>query len=427
MPTADTSNNIIITTYDATAVLGTDYATSGSGLSLAHLPLQKLVWGSDTQAFRASETYPLPVTIYGTTYNSLMGVTFSGITGSVFVSNRSGSFLVVGGPSGNLANYVSVPVTGYVQGATNGILLGITGEVNIKGIPRVQGTTGGIPIEITGGIPLSYTRDSVTVKGYVGISGGFGLAAGTDSVAVYGSDLGGKVLTKLYAGDGTTLGHSGDALNVNVVGAAISATVTINPVVGVTNGNGLALKVIGSGVTSDAPILVKGTVGSGALEVISYAALPVGVSGDVGIDDAAIIDSLESASKPIVSNLTSIKTNTAVISTINDKLAAGSVAVRISDITKPPKIISGQKDLTTVATLILSTSNTIKSGVHLKSPISNTTTIYVGGSSLLTSSTSGFPLEPGESVFIEIDNINKIYAVSTSDALEVQKINYIAS
>jgi hypothetical protein len=425
MPTADTSSNIIITTYDATAILGTDYGTSGTGLSLAHIPLQKVVWGSDAQAFRVTESTPLPVSILGVTGGSnVIGVTFGAITGSVSVSNRSGTYLVVGGPSGSISGYQSVPVTGHIQGTTNGILLGVTGSVNIANTVTIQGLSGGVAVGITGGRPLSSSRDSVTVTGYVGICGGFGLAAATDSVRVYGSDSGSKVLTKLYASDGATLGHSGDALNVNVIGAGISATVTINPVVGVTNGNGLPLKVIGSGVTSDSPILVKGTIGSGAIDVTATTALPVDVTGTVVIDDADIINSLESTSKPIVSNLASIKTNTSVISTINDRLSAGTITAKITEIIKPTKLYSGYKDLTTTASIIVSTSTPLKSGIHIKAPLTNISTIFVGSSSLSTSSTSGFPLDPGESIFFEIDNLNKVYA---SSATSGQKINYIAS
>lgn len=426
MPTADTSSNIIITTYDATAILGTDYATSGTGLSLAHIPLQKLVWGTEAQAYRVSESTPMPVTILGVTGSSnLVGVTFGAITGSVSVSTKPGSYLVIGGPSGSISGYNNVPITGNIQGITNGILVGITGSVkSIIDTVSIQGVSGGVAVGVTGGRRLSSSTDSVTVLGYVGISGGFGLAAATDSVRVYGSDSGSKVLAKLYASDGATLGYSGDALNVNVIGAGISATVTINPVVGVTNGNGLPLKVIGSGVTSDSPILVKGTIGSGAIDVTATTALPVGVTGTVVIDDTDIINSLESTSKPIVSNLASIKTNTSIISTINDRLSAGTVTSRISEIVRPTKLFSGYKDTTTTPAILVTTSTTLKTGVHVKAPISNTSTVYVGSSGLVTSSTSGFPLDPGEAIFLEIDNLNKIYVVSSTGT---QKIHYIAS
>jgi len=423
MSTADTDNNIIITTYDSTAVLATEYAASGTGLSLAHLPLNKMVWGSDGIGNRVSETYPLPVQILGVT-NNYLGVTFGAINGTVTATTASGTFLVVGGPSGSISGYNSVPVTGYVQGVTNGIVMGVTGHVKILDTTTVQGVSGGYPVGITGGRYLKSTTDSVYVNGYVGISGGFGLAAGTDSVAVYAHDGSQKIPTRLYASDGTTLGASGDALNVNVIGAGISATVTINPVIGVTNGNGLPLVVIGSGVTSDNPILVKGTVGSGALEVMANTALPVGISGEVSINDTDIITSLESTSKPIVSNLVSIKTNTSVISTINERLAGAGVNAKISEIIKPTQLLSNSKSLTTAPSQINSGTFSIKTGVHIKAPITNTATIYISNNRLTAGSLAGYPLEPGESLFLEIDNINKLYGMAASGT---QLVHFIAT
>jgi hypothetical protein len=424
MSTADTNNNIIITTYNSTAVLATEYATSGEGLSLAHLPLYKIAWGSSGEGKRVSETYPLPVQILGVTSNYL-GVTFGPITGSVNVSNTTNGFLVVGGPSGTIpTNYKAIPVTGYVQGATNGILLGVTGNVKILDTTTIQGVSGGYAVGVTGGRHLKSGTDSVTVTGYVGICGGFGLSSATDSVRVYGHDGSQKPPIRLFASDGTTLGYSGDALNVNVIGAGISATVTINPVIGVTNGNGLPLKVIGSGVTSDYPIIVKGMIGSGAIEVTATSSLPVGVTGTVVIDDADIITSLESTSKPIVSNLASIKTNTSIITTINEKLSGVGVNAKISEILKPTKMLSGVKAATSTASLLYTGNFAIKTGIHIKSPVTNTETVYIGTSNLSSSTINGYPLEPGESIFLEIDNINKIYVLAASGT---QNVHFITS
>jgi hypothetical protein len=422
MPTADTSNNILLTTYDGTAIIATDYATSGSGLSLAHLPLQKMAWGTDAQGFRVSEATPLPVQILGVTSNFL-GVTFGGITGSVFIRNAASTYITVGGPSGSVPGYVPVQVSGNVQGVTNGILLGVTGSVNVINTVTIQGVCGGL-VGITGGRRLNSTSDSVTVTGNVGLSGGLALAAATNSVAVWGSDLGNKVLTRLYASDGATLGYSGNALNVNIVGAGITATVSIGTIVGVTNGNGIPLMVRGSGATSDAPVRIIGTIGSGALDVTATTPLNVGVTGTVAINDTNIVNSLELTTKPLISNLTNIKASTAIISTINDRLANGTVTVKISEITKPTTLYSGNKDVTTTSSLLVLTSTRIKSGVHLKAPVTNTATIYVASGSSASASIGGFPLEPGESLYLEIDNLNKIYVVASTTG---QKINYIAS
>jgi hypothetical protein len=181
--------------------------------------------------------------------------------------------------------------------------------------------------------------------------------------------------------------------------------------------------VCGSGVTTDAAVIIQGKLAGGAVEIGAVTAVPVSITGAVEIDDTALIDSLESTSKPLVSNLISIKNNTAVISTINERLTNNIIQSKVTEIVKPARMINGTKDLTANAAAISSTT-TIKVGAHVKAPLTNTDTVYVGSSTLVTAPTSGFPLEPGESLFIEIDNINKIYARSDSTN---QKIAYLAS
>jgi len=423
---ADITSNISITTYDGNAILATDYGTSGTGVTAAHVQLAKLAWGSESITKRVSETNPLPVYLYGTSGSAAIGITGTVTgTGGVFpITNTRNGFLIVGGPTAGFTfGYNPVQVSGYVQGTTNGVLVGVTGIVRLNQNLSVQGITNGVLVGVTGGRILNRNTDSVTVFGNVGISGGLALTAGTNSISVWGSDNGNKVLSRIYASDGTTLGYSGNALNVNVVGAGITATVTINPVVGVTNGNGLPLKICGSGVTTDAAVIVQGRLAGGALEVGAVTAIPVGVTGTVTIDDTDIIDSLESTSKPLITNLVSIKTNTATLSSINEKLNTGIVQSKITEIVKPTKFVNGKKDLTTTATAI-SASVTIKIGVHVKAPLTNTDTIYIGSTTLVTTPTDGFPLEPGESIFIEIDNPNKIYARSASTG---QRVTYLAS
>ena len=421
----DLTSNISITTSDGTAILATDYGTSGTGLTAAHVQLSKLAWGDGSTTYRVSETYPLPTYLYGTSGSAALGITghVTGVDGVFPVRNTTNGFLVVGGPTAGFTfGYNPVQVTGYMQGITNGVLVGVTGYTRIVNNLHVQGITNGVEIGITGGRRLNKDTDSVTVYGNVGLSGGLALVAATNSVAVWGSDLGGKVLSRIYASDGTTLGYSGDALNVNIVGAGITATVSINPVIGVTNGNGLPLKICGSGVTSDAAVIVQGRLSGGALEVGAVTAIPATVSGTVTIDDADLINSLESTSKPLVSNLVSIKTNTSVLNTINDKLNTGVIQSKITETVRPVRLSSGKKTLTTTATATATTP--LKVGVHLKAPITNTATVFIGDSTLATAPANGFPLEPGESIFIEIDNLNKIFSRSSTTG---QSITYIAS
>ena len=422
----DITSNINITTYDGNAKLATDYGTSGTGVTSSLVQLAKLAWGSESITKRVSETYPLPVYLYGTTGSAAIGITGTVTgTGGVFpVKNITNGFLVVGGPTAGFTfDYNILRTNSTIQGITNGVLVGVTGTVRLNQNLSVQGITNGVLVGVTGGRILNKNTDSVTVFGSVGISGGLALSAGTNSISVWGSDNGTKVLSRLYASDGTTLGYSGNALNVNIVGAGITATISINPVIGITNGYGLPLKICGSGVTADPSVIVQGRLAGGVLEVGATTAIPATVSGTVTIDDTDIIDSLESTSKPLVANLVAIKTNTSTLTAINDKLNTGIVQSKITEIVKPTRFVNGVKDLTTTA-VVISASVTVKIGVHLKAPLTNTDTVYIGSSTLVTSPTGGFPLEPGESIFMEIDNPNKIYARSVTTG---QKIAYLAS
>lgn len=426
----DTTNNIQTFVVDTDyALLATDYHSilQPSGTTSAHLQLAKLAWGDQSNSYRVSDQYPMPVSIRGVTGAPLVGITgtIRG-TGPFAVINQPNTFLVVGGPAGTPpTGYAPIQITGGIQGITNGVLVGITGTVRLNQSYslNVQGVTNGILIGITGGRFLNSATDSVTVVGNFGISGSLGITYGTNSVAVWGSDLGNKVLTRLYGSAGETVGVSGGALNVNVVGSGIAATVNISSVVGVTNANGAALKICGSTFTSDAPVTIQGKLAGGIVEVGAITPVPVTITGPVDIDDVALINSLESTSKPLISNLTSIKNNTAVISTINDKLTNSIIQSKVTEIVKPSKMVNGTRDLTSIA-LSISSTTPIKTGVHVKAPLSNTNTIYIGSNTLTTAPSSGFPLEPGESLFIEIDNINKIYARSDSTN---QKIAYLAS
>jgi hypothetical protein len=369
----------------------------------------------------------MPVSVRGVTGAPLVGITgtIRG-TGAFAVINQPNTFLIVGGPAGTPpTGYAPIQITGGIQGITNGVLVGITGTVRLNQAYNlnVQGVTNGILIGVTGGRFLNSATDSVTVVGNFGICGSIGITYGTNSVAVWGSDLGNKVLTKIYGSSGEIIGVSGNALNVNVVGSGIAATVNVNSVVGVTNPNGAALKICGSTFATDAPVTIQGKLAGGVVEIGAITPVPVAITGAVDIDDVAIINSLESTSKPLISNLISVKNNTAIISTINDKLTNNVIQSKITEIVKPAKMINGTKDLTSTAAAISSTSP-IKVGTHVKAPLTNTDTIYIGSNTLTTAPTSGFPLEPGESLFIEIDNVNKIFARSNSIN---QKIVYLAS
>ncbi len=141
---------------------------------------------------------------------------------------------------------------------------------------------------MTGGRRLDSSIDSVTVSGTVSATGGRFLSSGTDTVAVRGYDGGTKVPAALFAGDGTTLGHSGDALNVHLTNSGVSFTLDVSAVLGVTNAGENPLYVQGYTGTTGVPLTVRGENG-GAVEVTSASALNVSVGNEVSIADDDIL------------------------------------------------------------------------------------------------------------------------------------------
>lgn len=80
-------------------------------------------------------------------------------------------------------------------------------------------------------------------------------------------------------------------------------------------------------------------------------------------------------------------------------------------------IITGRKSSIGTSAVQLTTNTTICVGVLLKAPTANTASVYVGPSTVTADSadaTDGFIIEPGEGVFVTIDNASKLYAISSA-------------
>jgi hypothetical protein len=67
---------------------------------------------------------------------------------------------------------------------------------------------------------------------------------------------------------------------------------------------------------------------------------------------------------------------------------------------------------------------TCLAGINVKALSTNTDFIYLGNTSGLIGSSYGYALDPGEDVFLNIQNTNKIFAVSNTGT---QVITYMAS
>lgn len=417
---ADTTSNVRIVLYGVSeyAEMATDYGTSGVGLSAAHVAISKVAWGDEVSANRVTTTAPLPVRLYGA--NSSVPITGNvGASGTFTVQTSATNPIIVKGSTFTADSPVSI--SGRIQGITNGTYVGVSGPVSISNQVAVYGVSGGQAIGITGGRYLKSATDSVTVSGSVGISG-ISMSAATHSVAVYGSDLGSKVLTKIYGSDGTTLGMSGDALKVALVNSGINFSVSMGSVVGVTNGSETPLRIQGySG--SGVPITVKGQLAGGAVEIAATSAVPVGVCGNVSIDDTDIISSLESGAKPLISNLASINSNTLAVQSIQNQLTSFSGAnVTVKEIVRPSSIVHGQKVVTTIPTNI--SAGSLRVGVTIKALRANTGPVYIGSGGTLTN-INGYVLDAGDSVFIETDDLKRVFLRVDADIKAT--VSFIAS
>jgi hypothetical protein len=388
---------LVTDVHGGTANIATDYGTSPVGTT-AHIPLSKLVWGDDTSSWKVNETTPLPIQITGVTGEAIAVTGFLGASGNFPIENK-----ILG---------VTTPQYIAVGGDTSGGPVGVTGQVVVY---DVHGNTGFIGItgtvDVTGGRYLNLNYDSVTVDGAVGISGPVGLAAGTDSISVFGHDQGRWVHTKIFSGSGSTIGASGDALNVNIVGAGLSANFTLSTTVGVTNPNsgiGItdALRIQG-GISGCQPVVVQG-FSRNAIEVYSHE--PLGITLPVGINTE-----LQRSGEAVKGLTTSVFTD-------------GTQKVIIAENQRTNTIFSGVVQYTggtSGLVMQLAAGGTLNSGVNLKANPGNIDIVYIGSSGLSGSLLDGYPLEPGENIFFETVNLNKLYSIGVTAS--AYKLNYIGS
>ena len=425
----DTGSNIIIDISGNTANMATDFASSGVGITNSHVPIQKIAFGDETVSTRVSASTPLPITIQSN--QELVGVSGSvGITGNTKIvvpfepvpTGLTNNFIKVAGTS--TGGFIGV--TGTIEGISGGFPVPVSGTVNVSNATGlgVFGISGATAIAITGGRRLNHSEDSVRIENSViGVSGGRTILAATDSIKVFGSDATPYVPVVLSKDrTGSTAGFSGDALKVAVTNTSFTATVNVSATTGVTNDSaGNALKV--QGLSGGEPLMIKGENG-GAVNVVATSSLPVSFSGTQTINDTNIVNALESSTKPLITNLSSISQDTSSIKLIRNDLNSGNVSVKVSETEQPTAIRSGSKSIGLNATQIIGSGGAVKVGVKVKASLDNTDTVLIGNFRLVNGESAGYPLEPGESCFLNVNDIGLIYARSSSGK---QTIHYLGS
>ena len=239
----------------------------------------------------------------------------------------------------------------------------------------VQGTAGGTPLPVSGTIVATgITGSPVYVKTFTGsqveVTGGR-LYTTSDSISVYGPSGSTFLPTRLVGATGWLIGTNGDALKVSITGATFEATIGASVgVFGVSGGTAIAVTVGNTANINDTAIL------SGMTNIYGQV---VGMRTD-----------LQALG---VGRPTSFKTG---------RLSATSSVV-------------GQMD---------SSGFTCLSGINIRALSTNTDFIYLGNTSGLVGSSFGYALDPGENVFLDIQNTNTVYAISNTGT---QVITYMAS
>jgi hypothetical protein len=82
-----------------------------------------------------------------------------------------------------------------------------------------------------------------------------------------------------------------------------------------------------------------------------------------------------------------------------------------------PSFNYGQTTVGTSAVQLTTTSTPCVKGVLVKALAANTAKVYIGNNSVTTS--NGYELSAGQEVFIQVDDVNKLYAISTTTGQKV--------
>jgi len=123
-----------------------------------------------------------------------------------------------------------------------------------------------------------------------------------------------------------------------------------------------------------------------------------------------------------------IERNTTPITKISNDLASGNIKASVTQ-SAPNKLYSGYVNLSNFNVSALATSILTTRGVNVKNSPLSLSSVAVGSTNLSNDQNNGFVLEPGESIFIDIDNVGKIFvrAINENRGTVLATVSYIAS
>lgn len=88
-------------------------------------------------------------------------------------------------------------------------------------------------------------------------------------------------------------------------------------------------------------------------------------------------------------------------------LFADGASLQVSEVVMPTAVLYGQKTVPAAGTPVQLGTGGLSSGVKVKALSGNSGDIYVGDSNV--GSSNGYVLAAGEEVFVEIDNLSRLY------------------
>ena len=319
-----------------------------------------------------------------------------------------------------------------------------TGHASLADGDRVGviGVEGATAIEVTGGIRLSHmpAGGSFEIRD---------LTYGRDSVAIAGVDGTTAAQFKLLGSNNKPIGASGDALMVAIDNGVFTGTLTVSQTVYVTNATGGSLKV--KGATAD-ELVVKGPLSGGAIEVASPSGLNIrnlaSATDQVGLGGQALnsLNDIKNSNQAIENKQVHIGYNIASLRTNVDNLEWRQQAfaqeatvgaqpggetgpgydsnkpwghrVYVQEVIQPETLIA--LSVTASPNRRKLGDGIIYTGLNVQADPANSSSVIVSSRSVA----GGFVLEPGDSVYIQVNNLNKIYVKST---ISNQKVNVLGS
>ena len=364
---------------------------------------------SSYPGYKGQEPYPM-LDIDMMMIQGISGGTPVGIT-----AQSSAGLLTRRLESRNQRNLIPADVKDYiaVEGFAGMTALSVTGGVRIESMPN------GGSFEVR---DLVYSRDNVAVGGLDGTT---------------------AAQFKILGTNGDPIGVSAGALKVAVDNGAFDITANVGvevEVKGSTGTSGLQVR----GITHN-EVAVRGMLSGGAVEVASPSGLNirnlnsndlVSLGGVAGSDLTTIKNSANTiASRQNTANerlfqimrdigrleelLLNVESNAATLG----GLTAG-ISVNVIGNKQPDTLISLTRRCTTNRVPV-ATGVSVSSGVTIQADPKNTDRVLITASGTgFGGAGDGFALDPGDSVFLNIDQLSKVYVRSVSGT---QNVNVLGS